>query len=62
MTRSRPYKKNDNAPTGLASFAEQKNFDVVRKNTGYFRYDTREEADALSEVYRFLCPSTPCPI
>ncbi|MDR2484747.1 MAG: hypothetical protein LBD55_05080 [Treponema sp.] len=50
MTRSRPCKKNDNC------FAEQKNFDAVRKNTGYFRYDTREEADAPAEVYRFLCP------
>jgi hypothetical protein len=50
MTRSRPYKKNDNC------FAEQKNFDVVRKNVGYFRFDTPKEADALGEVYRFLCP------
>jgi hypothetical protein len=48
--RSRPCKKNDNC------FAEQKNFGAVRKNVGYFRYDTREEAGALSEAYRFLCP------
>jgi hypothetical protein len=23
---------------------------------GYFRYDTLPELDALSEVYRYLCP------
>jgi hypothetical protein len=35
--RSRPYRKNGNC------FAEQKNFDAVRKNAGYFRFDTHEE-------------------
>jgi hypothetical protein len=50
MTRSRPYKKNDNY------FAGQKNFDMARKNAGYFMFDRREEAEALGEVYRFLCP------
>jgi hypothetical protein len=40
-TRSRPY---------------QKNFDVVRKNAGYFRFDTPAEQAALTEVYRCLCP------
>ncbi|MDR0403101.1 MAG: transposase family protein [Treponema sp.] len=50
MTRSRPYKKNDNC------FAEQKNFDVVRKTVGYFRFDTAEEQAALAEVYRNICP------
>jgi hypothetical protein len=50
MTRSRPYKKNDNC------FAEQKNFDVVRKTVGYFRFDTAEEQAELAEVYRNLCP------
>jgi hypothetical protein len=50
ITRSRAYKKNDNC------FAEQKNFDAVRKTVGYFRYDTPEERDALAEVYRCLCP------
>ena len=33
-TRSRPYRKNDNC------FAEQKNYDAVRKTVGYFRFDT----------------------
>jgi transposase InsO family protein len=49
-TRSRPCRKNDNC------FAEQKNFDAVRKNAGYFRFDTPEELAALAEVYRCLCP------
>jgi hypothetical protein len=43
MTRSRPYKKNDNC------FAEQKNFDVVRKTAGYFRFDTAEEQAELAD-------------
>jgi hypothetical protein len=49
-TRSRPYHKNDNC------YAEQKNYDAVRKTVGYFRFDTAEECAALAEVYRFLCP------
>lgn len=36
FTRGRPYKKNDN------SFVEQKNYSVVRRNTGYLRYDQPE--------------------
>jgi len=50
VTRSRPYHKNDNC------YAEQKNYDAVRKIVGYFRFDTPEECTALAEVYRFLCP------
>jgi hypothetical protein len=50
VTRSRPYHKNDNC------YAEQKNFDAVRKTVGYFRFDTPAEYEALAEVYRFLCP------
>jgi hypothetical protein len=49
-TRSRPYHKNDNC------YAEQKNYDAVRKTVGYFRFDTAEECAALAEVYRWLCP------
>jgi hypothetical protein len=49
-TRSRPYRKNDNC------FAEQKNYDAVRKTVGYFRFDTPAERDALAEVYKYLCP------
>jgi hypothetical protein len=49
-TRSRPYHKNDNC------FAEQKNYDAVRKTVGYFRFDTAQECAALAEVYLWLCP------
>jgi hypothetical protein len=49
-TRTRPYHKNDNC------YAEQKNYDAVRKTVGYFRFDTPQECDALAEVYRWLCP------
>jgi hypothetical protein len=54
-TRTRPYHKNDNC------YAEQKNYDAVRKTVGYFRFDTAEECAALAmhcpaEVYRWLCP------
>ena len=49
-TRSRPYRKNDNC------FAEQKNYDAVRKTVGYFRFDTQAEQEALAEVYTYLCP------
>jgi hypothetical protein len=49
-SRSRPYHKNDNC------FAEQKNYDAVRKTVGYFRFDTAAEQEALAEVYTYLCP------
>jgi hypothetical protein len=48
--RSRPYRKNDNC------FAEQKNYDAVRKTVGYFRFDSPAEQEALAEVYTYLCP------
>ena len=50
VSRSRPYRKNDNC------YAEQKNYDSVRKTVGYFRFDTPEECAALADVYHFLCP------
>jgi hypothetical protein len=50
VSRTRPYRKNDNC------FAEQKNYDAVRKTVGYFRFDTQKECEALSEVYFWLCP------
>jgi hypothetical protein len=49
-SRSRAYRKNDNC------FAEQKNYDAVRKTVGYFRFDTPAEQEALAEVYTYLCP------
>lgn len=46
FTRSRPYRKNDNA------YIEQKNFTHVRKPLGYFRYDTEEEREIINGLYR----------
>jgi len=45
LSRSRPYKKNDNA------HVEQKGGDKVRKLVGYFRYDSEEEVSLLNEIY-----------
>ena len=45
LSRSRPYKKNDNA------HVEQKNDDKVRKLVGYWRYDTREQLKLLNLLY-----------
>jgi transposase InsO family protein len=45
LTRSRPYRKNDNA------HVEQKNRQCVREIVGYQRYDTPEEVQWLNEVY-----------
>ncbi len=45
LSRSRPYKKNDNA------HVEQKGGDKVRKLVGYFRYDTEEEVSLLNQIY-----------
>jgi hypothetical protein len=46
FTRSRPYRKNDNA------YIEQKNFTHVRKPLGYLRYDTAEELTVVQDLYR----------
>lgn len=48
FTRSRKYRKNDNC------YVEQKNYSVVRKYVGYFRYDREEELQVLKELYRHL--------
>lgn len=45
LSRSRPYKKNDNA------HVEQKNNDKVRKLVGYWRHDTEEEIYLLNQLY-----------
>jgi len=45
FTRSRPYKKNDNA------YIEQKNWTHVRKVLGYPRYDTLDELVIINELY-----------
>jgi len=48
FTRSRAYRKNDSC------FVEQKNYSIVRRATGYLRYDTAEELDILNELYMHL--------
>ena len=45
FTRSRPYRKNDQA------WVEQKNGAVVRKMVGYRRYEGHQAATLLSELY-----------
>jgi hypothetical protein len=45
FTRSRPYKKDDNA------HIEQKNWTHVRKFMGWDRYDTQEALEALNDLY-----------
>lgn len=46
MSRSRPYKKNDNC------FVEQKNSTHVRRVVGYLRYDTAEEQAIMNDLYQ----------
>jgi hypothetical protein len=48
FTRSRPYKKDDNA------HIEQKNWTHVRKLVGWERYDTGEALTALNTLYAAL--------
>lgn len=62
FTRSRPYKKDDNA------HIEQKNFTTVRQVLGYQRFDTEEVLNFMNELYRgplrlyinFFQPSVKC--
>lgn len=46
FTRSRAYKKNDNA------HVEQKNWEAIRKIVGYHRLETPEQLVILSELYQ----------
>lgn len=48
FTRSRPYKKDDNA------HVEQKNWTHVRKLLGWDRYDTVEALKAINDLYEQL--------
>jgi hypothetical protein len=48
FTRSRSYKKNDQA------YVEQKNGSVVRRLVGYDRYATREAYDQLDRLYQLV--------
>lgn len=45
FTRSRPYKKNDNA------HVEQKNNSAIRKMVGYGRYDTPDKLAIIERLY-----------
>lgn len=45
FTRSRPYKKNDQA------VVESKNNHIVRKYGFYYRYDTSDERDVLAKLW-----------
>lgn len=45
FTRSRPYKKNDQA------HVEQKNWSVVRHTVGYHRWETDQELALLESIY-----------
>lgn len=48
LTRSRPYRKND------ACHVEQKNSSVIRRETGYGRYDTEAERELIRQIYAAL--------
>ena len=48
FTRSRAYHKNDNC------FVEQKNYSIIRKTVGHYRYDTPEQCALLTAFYRLL--------
>ena len=62
FTRSRPYRKNDNA------HIEQKNYTAVRQVLGYQRFDTEEVFELIKKLYReplrlyinFFQPSVKC--
>jgi hypothetical protein len=59
FTRSRPYKKNDNA------FVEQKNWTHVRQLLGYDRFDNSELVPIINDLYmnewtlfnNYFCPT-----
>jgi len=48
FTRSRPYKKNDQA------HVEQKNWSVVRHAVGYYRLESDEQRTLLESIYTDL--------
>lgn len=62
FTRSRPYKKNDNA------HIEQKNYTTIRQVLGYQRFDSEEVFNLMLKLYRgplrlfinFFQPSVKC--
>lgn len=48
FTRSRPYRKNDSC------YVEQKNYSIVRRSVGYYRYDTPQQLELLQLLYSHL--------
>jgi hypothetical protein len=52
FTRSRPNNKNDGA------HVEQKNWTVVRRTAGYWRYETPREMALLNQIWTALSPLT----
>jgi hypothetical protein len=48
FTRGRAGRKNDNA------YVEQKNWSIVRRAVGYYRYDSPEQLDLLNRLYALL--------
>src|SRR5674476_1167526 len=48
FTRSRAYEKNDSC------YVEQNNWSVVRRETGYGRYDTEVERELIAVIYADL--------
>jgi len=48
FTRSRPYRKNDSC------YVEQKNYSIVRRTVGYYRYDNPQQLALLDELYQYL--------
>lgn len=48
FTRSRPYKKNDQA------YVEQKNWSIVRQLVGYERYESASAFEALAALYELV--------
>jgi hypothetical protein len=48
FTRARAGRKNDNA------YVEQKNWSVVRRAVGYYRYDTSAQLELLNRLYALL--------
>lgn len=54
FTRSRPYKKNDQA------HVEQKNWSVVRHTVGYHRWETDQQLALLEDTYADLRPYVNC--
>ena len=45
FTRGRPHRSNDNA------YVEQKNYTIVRRAAGYFRYDSPREQELLNRLW-----------